>query len=130
MLAKSIPLIPHRLMFAGPPECKSALAQLTDQVDTQPVDVMVLTPPEPKPSVVSPEHSACAKREMYQAKGHTVPEPKPAEAPLEIPKDQPDVTPAPDGKKKALKEFTDSDEARAHACNTVPPSKTFKKHRF
>ena len=103
-------------MFAGPPESKSALAKPADQVDTQPIDVMTLTPPAPKPCVVSPEHSAPTKRNMYQAKGHPPPNPKPEQAPLEINKPQPDVTPSPAGEKKDPKDFTESDEARTHAC--------------
>ena len=56
----------NHLLFAGGSQKTPGVA--SDQIETQPMDVLVLEPPPEPVNLISPEHSAVAKRETFQAK--------------------------------------------------------------
>lgn len=85
----------------------------TDNLDTQPVEIMDALVPPLQPQVKSPEHSAEAKRQAFQEKAEAKhKEPKRVATPQMKPQEMTEKIPEkPD-------EFTQSDEARVyHALN-------------
>ena len=85
------------------------------------MDVLVLEPPPEPVNLLSPEHSAAAKRETFQSRG-CVEDPKVSEKETEVEAKKPVATPQqkvmvppvtiPNEKK--ADEFTESDEARIY----------------
>ena len=107
-------------LFAGGSAAEPTSRVAPDQVETQPVDVLMIEPPAEPKSMISPEHSAASKRKTFQNKG--LPEGMAnvkVKAPQKIatPQNKPDATPValPDESlKKTANEFTESEEARKH----------------
>lgn len=93
-----------------------APANKNDQGETQPVDVMSIPEPECPTALISPEHSAAQKRQVFQSKGAKPKEeescdPGPTEA--EIPQEKPKKADDHKG------EFTESDTEAGHISHQL-----------
>lgn len=79
-----------------------------DQMETQAIDVMAAATPAEPSTMISPDHSAEAKRAIYQSKGEAIAAatPQPIAPATQAPAAKPE--PPPEANKK-LEEFTESD---------------------
>ena len=112
----------YHLLFAGGSQKKPEVA--SDQIETQPMDVLTLLPPPEPVNLISPEHSAAAKREVFHARG-CVKEPKVSEKevaaevrkPVATPQQKVYVQPVALPHEQKTNEFTESDEARIYTMH-------------